>query len=70
MARSKKVNAFDERRIAESCRIEFLYWQYAVRKFYYDGKKNIINVSEYITKFLVDSLTKNCLLVFFSKYLC
>ena len=52
MARSKKVNAFDERRIAESCRIEFLYWQYAVRKFYYDGKKNIINVSEFEDNYL------------------
>ncbi|MCB6543264.1 hypothetical protein LI168_14200 [Desulfovibrio desulfuricans] len=47
MARPKKVNAFDEKRIAESCKIEFLHWQYAVRKFYYDGKNNVINVAEF-----------------------
>ena len=52
MAKAKKMNAFDKKRIAESCKIEFLYWQYAVRKFYYDGKKNIINVSEFEYNYL------------------
>lgn len=47
MARPKKKKIFDEKRITESLKIDFLYWQYARRKFYRDCKEKIIDVSEF-----------------------
>lgn len=47
MARPKKKKIFDEKRIIESRRIEFLYWQYAKRKFQFDSANNIENYTEW-----------------------
>lgn len=47
MARLQKEKAFDEKRITESRKMEFLYWQYAKRKFYFDCTHNVIDITEW-----------------------
>ena len=47
MARLQKEKVFDEKRITESRKMEFLYWQYAKRKFYFDCTHNVIDITEW-----------------------
>ena len=47
MSRPAKDKAIDGRRVDESQRIEFLYWQYANRKFYLDLTNGVFDFSEW-----------------------
>ncbi len=47
MSRPTKMKYPDDRRLIESRKIEFLYWQYAMRKFHFDCANNIVNYTEW-----------------------